>query len=157
MQQVKGTIGSMRKDRKGIQVDGQWYAAFASSQLKDVEWKDEVEFTVDVKEKNGSTYYNIKGDVKKVGGGSSSTPTMPSSSPAVMAAAAIWPQPVDARGRQIIRQNSVTNAVNYAKTFMAADACSPYEVVSVARVFEAYCTGEMDSQDDQPFDNDLPL
>lgn len=156
MQQVKGTIESMRQDRKGIKVGGKWYSVFSPSQLKGVEWKDEVQFNVEAKEVNGKTYHNIKGDVEKVGGGSSA-PAMPSSNPAVVAAAAVWPQPVDARGRQIIRQNSVTNAVNYAKTFLADTGASAEDVVQIARVFEAYCTGEVDSQDDKPFDDDLPM
>lgn len=153
MQQVKGKVQSMRKDRKGIQVNDQWYSAFASSQLKGVEWKDDVEFMVATTEKNGNTYYNIKGDVKKVGG-DTTAPAMPSSNPAVVAAAAAWPQPVDARSRTIIRQNSMGNAVAYAAKFMADGGASPEDVVAVARVFEAYCTGEADNKDDAPFTDD---
>jgi hypothetical protein len=152
MQTVTGKVESMRQDRKGIKVNGEWYAAFASSQLKGIEWKDEVTFQVATTEKNGKTYKNIKGDVEKAGGGSSTT--APSASPAVMAAAAVWPQPVDARSRSIIRQNSMSNAVKYAAAFMQDGGASPDDVVAVARVFEAYCTGESDSRDDQPFTDD---
>jgi len=153
MQQVTGKVESARKDGKGIKVNGVWYSVYATSQLKDIKWKDDVEFTASSTEKNGTTYYNIKGDVKKVGGDTAS-PAMPSSNPAVVAAAAAWPQPVDARSRTIIRQNSMGNAVAYAAKFMADGGASPEDVVAVARVFEAYCTGEADNKDDAPFTDD---
>ena len=160
MEQITGEIESMRKDRKGIKVNGEWYSAYASSQLSGVEWKDVVTFGVQRTEKNGQVYMNIKGDAKKSGGGggsSSGAPT-PSASPAVVAAASAWPQPVDARSRSIIRQNSVTNAVNFAKTFMVDVGATPEDVVRIARVFESYCTGEVDNTDAKPFsDDDIPM
>lgn len=60
MSKVTGKVESMRRDRKGVKVDGQWYSSF--SPITDVEWKDEVEFEYEQKGK----YANIKGTVRKL-------------------------------------------------------------------------------------------
>jgi hypothetical protein len=64
---ITGNVESMRRDRKGIKVGGEWYSAFNASQLDNVEWKDDIEFEYTEK----GSYKNIKGDARKVGGGSS--------------------------------------------------------------------------------------
>ena len=152
-QKVTGKIDSMRKDRKGIQVNGTWYSAFLSTQLDAVKYGEEVEFVFEAVQKGDQVYNNIKGDVKPLGG---SQPQQAAGAPTVQASSAVWPSPVDARGRQIIRQNSMGNAVAYAAAFMQDAGASPEDVVKVARVFEAYCTGESDNApDDAPFNDDI--
>lgn len=49
------------------------------------------------------------------------------------------------RERCIVRQNALTNAVNYMKDAAAA----PLEVIGVASVFEAYTSGDMDQEEVQ--------
>lgn len=63
MSTVKGKIESMRRDRKGIKVDGEWYSSFR--EINSVEWKDEVEFEYEQK----GRYRNIQGAVRKLGSG----------------------------------------------------------------------------------------
>ena len=66
---ITGNVESMRRDRKGIKVGGEWYSAFNASQLDNVERKDDIEFEYTEK----GSYKNIKGDARKAAGGSSAS------------------------------------------------------------------------------------
>ena len=145
MKQMSGTVAAVRKDRKGLCINDVWYSVYAVSQMKGVEKGASVSFDYITNEKG---YNNIKGDVKVEEGGSSPAPQAASGSVQGV-------HVVTMKDRQIIRQNSMGNAVRYAATFMVENGASPEDVVAVARVFEAYCTGESDVSKQQ--DDDLPF
>jgi hypothetical protein len=50
--------------------------------------------------------------------------------------------------RAINRQNALTNAVNFVTTTAVPEA-SPDDVIQVARLFEAYTTGDLDAEEAQ--------
>lgn len=63
MSTITGKVESMRRDKKGVKVNGEWYSSF--NPISGVEWKDEVEFEFEQK----GRYNNIKGAVRKLGSG----------------------------------------------------------------------------------------
>ena len=63
MPTITGKVESMRRDKKGVKVNGEWYSSFNA--ISGVEWKDEVEFEFEQK----GRYNNIKGAVRKLGSG----------------------------------------------------------------------------------------
>lgn len=164
MNKMNGTIESMGKDGKRFKLDdGSWYSAFASSQLPaGLSAGDYVTFAYVEK----GEYRNIKGSVTKA--------TPPASTPtsaAGMAAAGsasdhpyldgknyvkkMFPVPPLHPDRSIIRQNSLTHAVRIMEEYQfdvlgesrwstAEEAASA--AVDIARIFEAYSTGEADAR-----------
>jgi hypothetical protein len=146
---MTGTITAKARTGKSIQLeDGNWYSAFNASQIGDVEKGDTVEFSYKV---NGR-YRNIQGNVSKSASSSASS-SAPASS---------------GRGGRTYRANGEEggfpihplayeraldrrNAVSAASAIVAAEIArgTEYEDVaeatlSLARVFEAYSTGDED-------------
>jgi hypothetical protein len=138
---------------KSIKVGDDWYGAFSASQLDGVEKGDTVTFTYTVTEKGDKTYKNIKGNVKKEAG--ASTPVSASSSGGGKSSGGGWvvkefPVPPLHPDRSIIRQNSLTHAGKVVEMFGHDGLDSPDElaqaIVEIARIFEAYSTGESDKE-----------
>lgn len=143
-------------DGNKITVDGEKYSAFAVSQIK-CRVGDYVDF--EYIEKPGITragtpvvYKNIKGDVVPGTGGA-----------AVAGGAAIAPprgftpppakvgEPILAKDRLILRQNALTAAVNsangigvYSKTPLETEEDAANYIISLAKKFEYYTSGDMD-------------
>lgn len=157
MNKTQGTVDTMGRDGKRFKLeeDGQWYSAFATSQLpRDIEVGSYVSFTYVEK----GEYRNIKGNVTLA--------TAPASTP-MTGAGIVAPVAtggfVDAKGfvrkmfpvpplhpdRSIIRQNSLTHATTVLRDRgWKADNCQEYAeaAIDVARIFEAYSTGELDNE-----------
>lgn len=135
---------------KSIKVGDDWYGAFSASQLDGVEKGDTVSFTYTVAEKGGREYKNIKGNVKKEAG--ASTPVSASSGGGGGRSKWVekeFPVPPLHPDRSIIRQNSLTHACKVIE--MSLDDTVPSDetaarVVEIARIFEAYSTGESDKE-----------
>lgn len=148
-------VQSKTKDGKRIKVNEEWYGAFDPAQagLDLVNYGDTVSFTFTVKETPTTTFRNIKGKVQvSATGGTGATSYGGGSKPA-SAAASKAGFPVGARdhSRSIIRQNSITNAVNFYNSWgeVEVETKKSFEekaniVVEIAQIFEAYSTGDMD-------------
>ena len=142
MAKVSGVVefgGQSKFDQEKytVQVNGNYY-----NQKK--EWMngtfpskgDEVEF-----DDGGAKYIKNLRIVSGGNGGGASAPVARSvnSSPA----GRTFPVGKSAPERTINRQNALTAAVNYCK-----DGYSPEQVIDVARMFEAYTTGDLDKSED---------
>lgn len=68
-EKITGTIDKVNtRNGKSFQLDnGEWYGAFKAAQLKGAEVGDVVSFDMERAEKGGTTFFNIKGDVKITG------------------------------------------------------------------------------------------
>lgn len=157
MPQATGTIKSMRKDRKGLQLgDGKWYSSF-NPLPEGIE--QGVCVTINFKE-NGN-FNNIQGSVQVSGGSpapaaTSSAPqadtTLPTHYEKLNYASLVKTFPVapDHPDRAIIRQNSLTNAVRYVTALMAANGGTfdplavKEDILKYASEFEKYSTGDLE-------------
>ena len=141
-QMVKGTVEAVRKDQEALKIDEGWYTSWAGIAIKKakVERGDVVSFGWIAK----GPFNNIKTEIQVDGKGEGTPATSTDYRSAT-------PSPTPPRvkkfgevhldtGRCIIRQNSVTNAVNY----MGAAEVSAEDVIKVARQFEAYSSGDLE-------------
>jgi uncharacterized protein YdaT len=64
-----GVVEVKTRNGKSIKIGENWYSAFKAVELNAVEVGDEVAFEYIEKESGGTTFLNIKGDVKVVGKG----------------------------------------------------------------------------------------
>lgn len=157
-----GIVESVARTGKSIKVDGQWYGAFAKSQIGDAKLGDNVSFAFTSVVKDGNTYNNIKGNVSVSGGGGGS-PTSEASAPRSAAPASFGGRssitfplaPLDGQ-RVIVRQNALSHAT---KVYMDGDYhnVSPSgrtdcelvadDIILLARKFEAYVAGDLDLEE----------
>jgi len=132
---VVSRIGQNGKSFQLAETDSKWFGAFNTSQLADAQIGDKVSFAYTSKEVGDKVYHNIQGNVT-ITGGSGSTP------PPQAAAAG---QTSLVRDRLILRQNALTNAVKAMELQMKDGGdFNVEEVVSIAREFEAYTSGDSD-------------
>lgn len=151
-----GFVDGMSRDGKRFKIGAEWFSAFAATQVAGVTTGDYVSFTYTEKPSpTGDVYRNIKGNVSKA--------TPPADAP--MTAAGVtssgekkytdsrgfvvkeFPVPAFHPDRSIIRQNSLGHAVEVVRGAPVAFS-SPQEfateVIEVARIFEAYSSGDLD-------------
>jgi len=150
---VSGSIARMGQNQKSFilqEQDGKWFGAFAVDQLQGANLGDKVQFFYESVEKNGRTFNNIKGNVSLVSKTSASNMDEK--------------QPSLPRERLILRQNALTNAVNFlaANPMAEAKKAGPLEegnhlariaaVLETASQFEAWTSGDSDmrSSETQP-------
>lgn len=138
-----GYIKAIRKDGKGFQLDdGNWYGVFAATQLK-ANKGDYVEFAYKSVIKNGNEYRNVQGVVS----GTAVSPTggsmreIPENNSGGQSRSPLMLPVMLARERAIIRQNALTNAVQYAGS---VNGVTVDVVIGIAREFEAYTSGDYD-------------
>lgn len=134
MSTLEGLVESVRKDGRGFKFeDGNWYSSY-NPLPKDVQRGVKVRFDFAQK----GQYKNIQGNVQVLGG-------MPQAQDSGgTASGGMLPVSLD-RQRAIIRQNALTNAVNYFAQFTTEP--TPDDVLEVAKQFEAYTTGDADLED----------
>lgn len=61
---ISGVIESKDRSGKGVKLDdGEWYRAFAPSQLRDADVGAYISFEMEPRDSGGTTYLNIKGNV----------------------------------------------------------------------------------------------
>lgn len=137
------------KKAYSIQADGTWYSyGFKKPAFEE---GDEVNFTYT------EDTYGKKVDVATVRvinkGGSTPTPSASAEAPTAPPArsygppAKVFPIPPLHGDRAIVRQNSLTNAVNLCKEFFGEDGNLEDRaniVIGIARMFEAYSCGDLD-------------
>lgn len=159
---VSGSIKSMRKDRKGFQLDnGEWYSAYrplpeALGQGVVVEfdfvskgqWKN---IQGSVQTVAGATSTNETSQAHEATGGGATAPQLPNHYLNTNYASLIkqFPLPFDHPDRAIVRQNSLTNAVNLLTSMghdlskMKVDNMVDH-VLEIAQKFEEYSTGDLE-------------
>lgn len=146
-----GTISRIGNNSKSFQMqetEDKWFGAFNMSQLQDAKVGDKVEFFYESRTKDGRTFHNISGNIKKVAtaestGSSSVTPT-----------SALLPPPLS-RERLILRQNALTNAVNaMALVMKEGGSFSKQECLAMAKDFERYTSGDGDNDNDEGTPNE---
>lgn len=130
---MKGVVEATKRDRKAFCIDDLWYSVYSPSQMDGVEKGCEVEFDFIKK----GEWNNVKGNVKVLSsdGGTAVEVTVGKASLA--------------RERSIVRQNALGHATALCiSQGFDSDADNNIslanEIVSIARVFEAYATGDSD-------------
>jgi hypothetical protein len=156
-----GTIESVAKTGKSVKIEGQWYGAFAKSQLGSAGVGDTIAFTYVSVEKDGTTFHNIKGNVTLKGaseGGAATPATGEPSAPRAAAPASSYGRssisfplaPLDGQ-RVIVRQNALGHATKlwvdgkYTEHMDSNDSAAA--IISLARVFESYVAGDLDMEE----------
>jgi len=140
MPNASGVIANKRADGKSIQIDGEWYGAFAPAMLAHANVGDSVSFeyaeTAGKGAYAGRMFRNIRGVVKVAGGGSApvggsmSTPT----------AQKPGDPPLHTQ-RCIIRQSAVNAAIAFHSNNPERTI---EEVLATAQIIEAYTSGDAD-------------
>jgi len=158
---VSGTIERMGGNGKSFlleEFDGKWFGAFNASQLSGAGIGDELSFTYTSVEKNDRTFHNINGNVKITGTGDNPVPPTATGKPIKLTKVG---EPILARDRCIIRQNALTNAVNFTTATKGQKKLTVSDVLQVASEFEAYSSGDIEKnaaaaaesgKDEQPTD-----
>lgn len=161
MNKISGVVESKRRDGKAIQVEGKWFSIFMGDALDSVNKGDYVEFmyTEKANPAGGDSYKNIKGSVtKKTPPASTPMSAFPTTGAARAMYAKEFPVPPLHPDRSIIRQNSLSHAtelVQYSGLGAGWSGLSGSDedrddymaarVIRMARMFEAYSTGELDA------------
>ena len=154
---VSGRVLEFRKDGKGIKLDstGEMYSVFAAPMLNGINIGDMVSFEfkegTSINRMTGRPYLNITGKVN-VTGASSPQPVSQASGgytppPPRMEKVG---EPVLSNSRCIIRQNALTNAIKYCELGVSPNSAlipSIDTVLSVAKEFEAYTSGDVDLEE----------
>ena len=147
---ASGRIERMGNNGKSFllqEFEGKWFGAYNASQLAGANTGDEVSFTYTSVEKNGRTFHNINGNLTIV---SSSGGTTPPTAGGTVARIAKVGEPILSRDRLILRQNALTNAVNFVnsqETLMnSGQAFDPVDVLKIASVFESYTSGDIEKK-----------
>jgi hypothetical protein len=157
-----GTIESVAKTGKSIKIEGQWYGAFAKSQLGSAGIGDTVSFTYVSVEKDGTTFHNIKGNVTLKGASEGGTATPAAGEPSVTRSAApaasygrssiSFPlAPLDGQ-RVIVRQNALGHATKLIVEAYPQDpdfdaTVLADRIIEIARKFESYVAGDLDMEE----------
>jgi len=134
-----GIVTNIRRDGGAIQIDDEWYSSYEGIEIRKakVNRGDTVSFGWVAK----GPFHNIKTAIDindKGASGESLTPTGTAAGPSKKFGAVRLE-----RDRCIIRQNSLTNAVNYGITKdHAADGIE--NILATAKRFEAYSSGDAD-------------
>ena len=173
---IQGIVANVsRKNGRGaiqLQSSDIWYGAFNTSQVGNAATGDSVGFNFKVADKGGRTFHNIVGSVSpldeqtklnwvnrtedfKADGQPSQNVSSIQSSTAPRSQA-LKPVELD-RNRSIIRQNSLSNAVNCLAatgtlSMFTEDSLEDLKdtVISLAAHFEAYSSGDLDKKSLEP-------
>tara|TARA_R110002110_G_scaffold79230_4_gene207308 strand:- start:10638 stop:11195 length:558 start_codon:yes stop_codon:yes gene_type:complete len=162
---IQGTVAKVsRKDGRGavcFESSDIWYGGFNAAQVGQSEPGDVIKITFKVVDKNGRTFHNLVGnatpaDADTAGRWQGQAPTREANgnvmAPASAPAPAMKPVTLD-RNRCIIRQNALTNAVNcLAAGIKVGKSVSEDDIIPLARMFEAYTSGDLDINADAPKD-----
>lgn len=137
----KNNIG-VGKGSNIVLSDGKKYGLYDPAPFNELSVGDEVQFEFTQK----GQYTNIKGGITKTG---KTNPNAAAEAPAPKASAGGWNKgqfPIGNRdhARSIVRQNSITNAVNFASHFVKG--ATPDDIVDIAKVFEAYSCGDIEAE-----------
>lgn len=133
---ISGVVESMSRDRKSVKVDGNWYSNKFKELPEDVQWKGDVVLTV----KPGTTFWQTA----KGGGDMSNGTQTGTGSHSEQKMGEVYLS----RDRAIIRQNALTNAVNFCTSLVDNKEVDwlPEEVIQVAMKFEKYTSGDLDKE-----------
>jgi len=126
-------VGANQKSFILAERDEMWFGAYATDQLQGAGLGDTVQFSYDSVEKNGRVFNNIKGNVVVLG------------KTAAASASSGTPAPSLSREWLILRQNSLTNAVNFTANNPNSD-CTVEAVLATATAFVAWTSGEADAE-----------
>ena len=139
IEETTGLVEAKKGDGKAILIDGDWYSSYMGIGLRKVDRGDKV--TIIWKHDKTGRWKNIQGDATILEKGEEvmETATAPSevSAPRVTKVGAI----ILDRERAIIRQNALTNAVKWCDS---GAGITIDVVISTAKVFEAYTSGDAD-------------
>lgn len=153
-----GVVDKVARHGKAFTLVGEsiWYTAFAASQLNGASSGDAVEFTFQESVKAGTTWNNIKNDVRITSSGGGSTMVLPSGggTPAATPAAMFGAMTLS-KDRSIARQNACNVAAAVLRDYcVVPHTIEPTTVVGwdimaqsilhIAKQVEAYTTGDLD-------------
>ena len=141
-EQLSGVISKVGDRGTSFQLEGDfsWYSAFNPEQLCGAKAGDSVSFMFATKQdKNdpNKVYKNLRGNLTIHAGSPDPQPNRAAVSPLPSAKKG---EPSLTRVRLILRQNALTNAVNYC-----TPESSPEQVLEIAKLFEGWTSGDTDS------------
>lgn len=123
------------KKATSFKINGEWYSG--GFKHWDVDQGDEVSLTYVTNDKG---YKDVKGCAVKAKGAGAPPPA----NTGVRSAGRSFPVDPLAPERTINRQNALTAAVAFCNHSAPPGECLPEDVISVARIFEAYTTGDVE-------------
>jgi hypothetical protein len=129
---VTGTVsrvGNKLTSFQIIEIDDKWFQVYSSDQLNSAAVGDNISFLYAAEEKNGRVWNNVKG--KLTVKGKTAPPTADRMTPYLP------------RERLILRQNALTNAVQFMVSNPNSDA-TVKAVLKTASEFEAWTSGDSD-------------
>jgi hypothetical protein len=147
METKKGVIEAMSADCKRCQIDNEWYSVYTLSSMGGAKVGDEVKFAYIEKESGGKIYNNIRGSVTVLVSGSAVAGVAPT--PRATSGKSFGGESPE-RNMSIIRQNALTNAVNFYNARQSHTASAEFEgvddaitsVITVAEMFALFSSGE---------------
>ena len=159
---TNGVVEAVRKDSKGLMIAGSWYSSFNA--FSGIMKSDVVSFSFVEK----GQWKNIKGPIEKVTGVATADATNPPSVAELVAKSEelpphymiargymnkvqMFPIPADHPDRAIVRQNSLTNAVNMLTNKHSFEGMTDVGIaglcVEIASIFEKYSTGQLEMEE----------
>lgn len=142
METMNGVVSGMSADGKRIKIEEEWYSVFAVASMNGAQVGDTVKFAYIQKESGGKVYNNIRGTVTVSKGTGAPAPSGGGS-------ARGGSQESPERSMAIIRQNALTNAVQFFNCVANRGGLQPtdmeseiIEVIQIAEAFAKFSSGE---------------
>jgi hypothetical protein len=137
---MNGVVSGMSADGKRIKIEEEWYSVFAVASMNGAQVGDTVKFAYIQKESGGKVYNNIRGTVTVSKGTGAPAPSGGGS-------ARGGSQESPERSMAIIRQNALTNAVQFFNARRPVTETTDVEseiieVIQIAEAFAKFSSGE---------------
>jgi hypothetical protein len=129
-----------------VEGDEKWYSVYQAAQLNSAQVGQSVSFRYTEKSKGDKTFYNVQGNVQVDGQSGGGNKTPPPTASASLA-------PKLDKNRLIVRQNALNNSTGFC--IAKGDNVTVEQVISVAKAFEAYTSGDADEKESEK-DSDEP-
>ena len=149
-----GIVTNIRRDGGAVQINDDWYSSYGGIEIKKakVGKGDTVSFGWIAK----GPFNNIKTAIDVNDKGEDAPPRFETSTkPEAPSRAPKFGAVQLERDRCIIRQNSLTNAVNYYNGDKEGTMVNADDIIKTAKVFEAYSSGDADVEKMEKIAHDL--
>lgn len=152
MDQIKGVVESTWDDGNKVKIDGIWF----SNKFKDLPDGCEKGSTIELEYDNNPKYKNqFWKKINVTAAGSKPVTSNKGGGGGGFGGRSNFPIPYTDHSTAIIRQNALTNAVNFLTGSSPKKAHSPDEVLLVAAQFANWTSGRMDAEAAEAMDQEF--